>query len=114
MLRIAIQSDVKTLNPLLNSNTTDGFIAFLMFEPLLTADDKGQSGSDARDESSDSTENGGISKRRTDHHVPSAQRREVDRRRTGDVERRQMVVASDHEPNNNIVSRHGYDYVARA
>ncbi|MEO7203019.1 MAG: ABC transporter substrate-binding protein, partial [Candidatus Tumulicola sp.] len=40
-LRIAIQQDSKNLNPLLNSNTTDGFLAFLMFEPLLSADDKG-------------------------------------------------------------------------
>src|SRR6185312_1776619 len=41
ILRIAIQQDVKNLNPLLNSNTTDGFIDFLMDEPLLWADDKG-------------------------------------------------------------------------
>ena len=40
-LRVAIQNDIKNLNPLLNSNTTDGFIDFLMFEPLLAADPKG-------------------------------------------------------------------------
>ena len=31
-LRIAIQQDVKNLNPLLNSNTTDAMIARLMFQ----------------------------------------------------------------------------------
>src|SRR6202042_3672996 len=41
VLRVAVQSDVKSLNPLLNSNTTDGFIANLLFEPLLSADAKG-------------------------------------------------------------------------
>ncbi|MBV8284387.1 MAG: hypothetical protein JO175_07035, partial [Candidatus Eremiobacteraeota bacterium] len=41
VLRIAIQQDVKNLNPLLNSNTTDSFIDFFMDEPLLWADDKG-------------------------------------------------------------------------
>jgi len=41
LLRVAIQSDLKNLNPLLNSNTTDVFVDRLMFEPLLTADPKG-------------------------------------------------------------------------
>jgi peptide/nickel transport system substrate-binding protein len=40
-LRIAMATDVKTLNPLLNSDTSDAFIDRLMFEPLLTADPKG-------------------------------------------------------------------------
>ncbi|HZZ66322.1 MAG TPA: ABC transporter substrate-binding protein, partial [Candidatus Baltobacteraceae bacterium] len=40
-LRIAIQQDLKNLNPLLTSNTTDGMISFLMFEPLLHADPRG-------------------------------------------------------------------------
>ena len=40
-LRVAIQQDVKNLNPLLASNTTDGMIDRLMFEPLVSADDKG-------------------------------------------------------------------------
>ncbi|HEY5257546.1 MAG TPA: peptide ABC transporter substrate-binding protein [Candidatus Baltobacteraceae bacterium] len=41
ILRIALQQDLKNLNPLLNSNTSDGFVARLMFEPLISADDKG-------------------------------------------------------------------------
>lgn len=40
-MRVAIQSDLKNLNPLLNSNTTDVFVDRFMFEPLLTADPKG-------------------------------------------------------------------------
>ena len=41
VLRVAVQTDLKNLNPLLNSNTTDVFVDRLMFEPLLTADPKG-------------------------------------------------------------------------
>lgn len=40
-LRIAIQSDLKNLNPLLANNTTDTMVARLMFEPLLSADPHG-------------------------------------------------------------------------
>ena len=38
---MAVQSDFKNLNPLLNSNTTDVFVDRLMFEPLISADAKG-------------------------------------------------------------------------
>ena len=48
VLRVAVQSDVKNLNPLLNSNTTDVFIDRLMFEPLLNGRSEGQSAADAR------------------------------------------------------------------
>lgn len=41
VLRVAIATDLKTLNPLLNSDTADGFVDRLMFEPLLSADSKG-------------------------------------------------------------------------
>jgi ABC-type transport system substrate-binding protein len=41
VLRVAVQSDLKNLNPLLNSNTTDVFVDRLMFEPLLSADPRG-------------------------------------------------------------------------
>ncbi len=40
-LRVAINSEPKTLNPLLASNTIEGFIDRLMFEPLLSADPRG-------------------------------------------------------------------------
>lgn len=41
ILRVALQQDLKNLNPLLASNTTDVLLARLMFEPLITADPKG-------------------------------------------------------------------------
>jgi peptide/nickel transport system substrate-binding protein len=40
-IRIAIPQDAKTLNPLLASNTIDGFVLRFMFEPLLSADPHG-------------------------------------------------------------------------
>jgi peptide/nickel transport system substrate-binding protein len=40
-LRIAIHTDVKNLNELLSSDTTDTFVDRFMFEPLLSADPKG-------------------------------------------------------------------------
>jgi peptide/nickel transport system substrate-binding protein len=41
-LRIAVPQDAKTLNPLLASNTIDGFIQRFMFEPLLSANPRGE------------------------------------------------------------------------
>lgn len=41
VLRVALPQDAKTLNPLLDSTTNDGFADRLMFEPLITADDHG-------------------------------------------------------------------------
>ena len=110
VLRVAVQSDVKNLNPLLNSNTTDGFIAFLMFEPLLSADDKGNP-VPMLATTIPSTENGGISadgltvtyRLRTDAKwsdgVPVT---------STDVKWSWQAIMN---PNNNIVSRHGYDFI---
>ncbi|MBV8262363.1 MAG: peptide ABC transporter substrate-binding protein, partial [Candidatus Eremiobacteraeota bacterium] len=42
VLRIAVMQDVKSLNPLLASTTVDGFVDRLMFEPLLSADERGR------------------------------------------------------------------------
>ena len=36
-MRIGIPQEAKTLNPLLDSNTIDGFVARFMFEPLISA-----------------------------------------------------------------------------
>jgi peptide/nickel transport system substrate-binding protein len=41
-LRIAVPQDAKTLNPLLASNTIDGFVERFMFEPLISADAEGE------------------------------------------------------------------------
>jgi peptide/nickel transport system substrate-binding protein len=111
-MRVAIQQDVKSLNPLLNSNTTDGFMAYLMFEPLLSADDKGDPVPILATEVP-TAENHGVSSDglTITYHL----RKDV--KWTDGV----AVTAKDVKwswqaimnPNNNIVSRHGYDYVAR-
>ena len=41
VLRVALPQDVKTLNPMLDSTTADGFVDRLMFEPLISADSHG-------------------------------------------------------------------------
>lgn len=111
VLRVAIQSDVKNLNPLLNSNTTDVFIDRLMFEPLLTADAKGNPQPmlaarvptlENRDISADGltiTYRLRRNARWTDG-VPVTSR---------DVKWSWQAIMN---PDNNVVSRHGYDYVA--
>jgi peptide/nickel transport system substrate-binding protein len=111
VLRIALQQEPKALNPLLNSNTTDGFINFLMYEPLLAADDKGDP-VPILATSVPSVENGGISKDGLSitYHL----RKDV--RWSDGV----PVTAKDVKwswqaimnPANNVVSRHGYDYIA--
>ena len=109
-LRIAIQQDVKSLNPLLNSNTTDGFMAFLMFEPLVSADDKGNP-VPMLATSVPSIENGGISK---DGLTVTYTLRKDAKWTDGvpvtskDVKWSWSAIMNDA---NNIVSRHGYDYV---
>lgn len=41
-LRIAVPQDAKTLNPILASNTIDGFVQRFMFEPLISANAQGE------------------------------------------------------------------------
>ncbi len=41
VLRVAVALEPKSLNPFLVSNTTDGFVNRFMFEPLVSADPKG-------------------------------------------------------------------------
>jgi peptide/nickel transport system substrate-binding protein len=111
ILRVAVQQDVKTLNPLLNSNTTDVFIANLMFEPLLSANDKGEPvpmlAADVP-----TPENGGISK---DGMTVTYHLRKDVKWTDGvpvtskDVKWSWQAIMN---PNNNIVSRHGYDDIA--
>jgi peptide/nickel transport system substrate-binding protein len=110
LLRVAIQSDVKNLNPLLNSNTTDGFIAYLMFEPLLSADDRGNP-VPMLAAAVPSTANGGIS---ADGLTITYRLRKGAKWTDGvavtsaDVKWSWQAIMN---PNNNIVSRHGYDFV---
>ncbi len=110
VLRVAIQSDVKTLNPLLNSNTTDGFMADLMFEPLLAADSKGDP-VPMLATSVPSIENGGISADGltiTYHLRRHAKWTDGQPVTSKDVKWSWQAIMN---PNNNVVSRHGYDYI---
>ena len=109
-LRIAIQQDVKNLNPLLNSNTTDGFIARLMFEPLVSADDKGGTVPMLAAQVP-SPENKGISKDGltvTYHLRKDAKWTDGVAVTSKDVKWSWQAIMNN---KNNIISRHGYDYV---
>ncbi len=109
-LRIAIQQDVKNLNPLLNSNTTDGLLAFLMFEPLVHADPHGRPvpmlAAMVPNEA-----NGGISK---DGLTVTYRLRKGMKWTDGvpvtskDVKWSWQAMMNSA---NNVISRHGYDYV---
>jgi peptide/nickel transport system substrate-binding protein len=110
VLRVAIQNDVKNLNPLLNSNTTDGFIDFLMFEPLLAADDKGNPVPILATVVPDD-KNGGISADGltiTYHLRPNAKWTDGVAVTSKDVKWSWQALMN---PDNNVVSRHGYDYI---
>jgi peptide/nickel transport system substrate-binding protein len=111
VLRVAIQSDLKNLNPLLNSNTTDVFVDRLMFEPLLTADAKGNPlpmlavrvpTLENRDISADGLTITYRLRRnaRWSDGVPVSSR---------DVKWSWQAIMN---PDNNVVSRHGYDIIA--
>jgi peptide/nickel transport system substrate-binding protein len=110
VLRVAIQNDVKNLNPLLNSNTTDGFIDFLMFEPLLAADDKGNPFPILATQVPDD-KNGGISADGltiTYHLRSNAKWTDGVPVTSKDVKWSWQAIMN---PDNNVVSRHGYDYI---
>jgi peptide/nickel transport system substrate-binding protein len=110
VLRIAIQSDVKSLNPLLNSNTTDVFINRLMFEPLLTADPKGNP-LPMLAVVVPTTQNGGISADGltiTYHLRKDAKWTDGVAVTSKDVKWSWSAIMNTA---NNVVSRHGYDYV---
>jgi peptide/nickel transport system substrate-binding protein len=110
ILRIAIQQDVKSLNPLLNSNTTDAFIANLMFEPLLSADDKGDPVPILATQVP-TLENGGISKDGltiTYHLRKNVQWTDGVPVTSKDVKWSWEAIMN---PNNNVISRHGYDEI---
>jgi len=110
VLRIAIQQDVKNLNPLLTSNTTDVFIDRFMFEPLLTADAKGNPlpmlATDVP-----TAANGGVSGDGltiTYHLRKDAKWTDNVPVTSKDVKWSWSAIMN---PANDVVSRHGYDYV---
>lgn len=110
VLRVAIQSEPKNLNPLLTSNTTDVFIARFMFLPLIQPNGKGVQQPLLVTQVPDMT-NGGI----------SADGLTITYHLRKDVKWSDGVPFSSKDvkwtwqalmnPNNNIVSRHGYDDV---
>ncbi|MBV9270184.1 MAG: peptide ABC transporter substrate-binding protein [Candidatus Eremiobacteraeota bacterium] len=109
-LRVAIQQDVKNLNPLLNSNTTDAMIARLMFEPLISADPKGNP-VPILASVVPTTANGGISK----DGLTITYHLRKDAKWTDGVPVTAKDVKFSYDaimnPNNNVISRHGYDFV---
>jgi peptide/nickel transport system substrate-binding protein len=109
-LRIAIQQDLKNLNPLLNSNTTDVLIMFLMFEPLLHANVQGMP-VPALAAQVPTPENGGISK---DGLTITYHLRHGVKWTDGVPVTSKDVLWSWRaimNKNNNVISQHGYDYV---
>ncbi len=109
-LRMAIMTDVKNLNPLLNSNTTDVFIDMLMFEPLVSANQKGTV-IPMLAAVVPSKENGGISADGltiTYHLRPDAKWSDGVPVSSTDVKWSWQAIMN---PNNNVISRHGYDFI---
>ena len=111
-LRISIQQDIKNLNPLLSSNTTDGMIMFLAFLPLIHANPKGEPVASAGLAAEVPTlENGGISKDGltiTYHLRKNVKWTDGVSVTSKDVKWSWQAIMNN---NNNIISRHGYDYV---
>ncbi len=110
VLRVAIQDEPKNLNPLLTSNTTDVFIARFMFLPLIQPDGKGVQQPLLTTEVPGTT-NGGIS--RDGLTITYHLRKDVKWSdgvpfTSKDVKWTWHAIMN---PNNNIVSRHGYDDV---
>lgn len=111
VLRIALQQDLKNLNPLLNSNTTDAFVATLMFNPLIAADGRGNP-VPLMTTAVPTLQNGGVSR----DGLTITYHLRHDMKWTDGV----PVTSKDVKwswqaimnPNNNVVSRHGYDDVA--
>ncbi len=111
VLRIAVQSEAKNLNPLLTSNTTDNMLSRLMFDPLISADDRGHPVPILAREVP-TLENGGISKDGlaiTYHLRDKIKWQDGVALTSKDVKFSWQAIMND---SNNVVSRHGYDMVA--
>jgi peptide/nickel transport system substrate-binding protein len=110
VLRVAVTQEPKSLDPLLATTTTDGFVARLMFEPLLTADRHGNP-LPMLASRVPTTANGGISR----DGLTVTYRLRPDAKWSDGV----AVTSSDVrwswealvDPNDNVISRHGYDLV---
>jgi peptide/nickel transport system substrate-binding protein len=110
-MRIAVPQDPKTLNPVLSSNTIDGFVMRLMFEPLLSADERGTP-VPMLAAHVPSMANGGVSRdglRITYKLRPGVRWTDGTPVTSRDVK---FTVSAIMNPSNNVVSRHGYDDIA--
>lgn len=111
VLRVAVQGEPKNLNPLLASNTIDVFIARFMFSPLMTADAKGNPYPILAREVP-TLQNGGVSKDGltiTYHLRANAKWSDGQPVTSQDVKFSWQGLMN---PQNNVVTRHGYDDVA--
>lgn len=111
VLRVAITEEPKNLNPLLATTTDDVFVDRLMFEPLLTADRRGNP-LPMLAERVPTTTNGGISRDGvtiTYHLRPDAKWSDGIAVTAADVKWSWQALVN---PNDNVISRHGYDVVA--
>ncbi len=111
VLRVAVTEEPKSLDPLLAGTTVEGFIDRLMFEPLLSADDRGNP-VPMLATSVPTQANGGISAdglRVTYHLRGNARWSDGAAVTSRDVLWSWQAIEN---PNNDVVSRHGYDDVA--
>ena len=109
-LRIGINEEPKTLNPLLFGTTVENFVNRLMFEPLLSADARGNP-IPMLATVVPSIANGGISKDGLQivyHLAPNARWTDGVPVTSADVAWSWRAIEN---PANDIVSRHGYDDV---
>lgn len=110
VLRIAIQSEPKNLDMVLASNTTDSMIDRLIFDPLTSADPKGEMVPVLATEVP-TIENGGISKDGltvTYHLVKGVTWSDGAPLTSADVKFSWQAMMNG---DNNVVSRHGFDEV---
>jgi peptide/nickel transport system substrate-binding protein len=110
-LRIAVSEEPKNVNPLLAGTTVEGFIDRFMFEPLLSADARGNA-VPMLAVTVPTQENGGISR---DGLTIRYHLRGNARWSDGVPVTARDVISSWHailNPNNDVVSRHGYDDIA--
>lgn len=111
VLRVAVQAESKNLDTLLASNTTDVMQDALLYEPMVTADAKGNL-LPALAKDVPTSENGGISKDGltiTYHLVPNATWTDGVPVTSKDVKFSWQAMMNK---DNNVESRHGFDYVA--
>jgi len=110
VLRVAVVQEPKSLNPLLATTTTDGFIDRLMFEPLITADSRGNP-LPMLAVRVPTTSNGGISR---DGLTVTYRLRNDAKWSDGvavssaDVKWSWKAIVN---PDDNVISRHGYDVI---